>query len=120
MATRGLSPSQLRALNTRVVTNAHSLCSEQPPSQTGSEREAAAPLVAVLKGSAICAGGAWCPVPGDGSGLPPAVDALPRSSTALKERSLERELRFQVCIFYSVSYLGPISNYGNVFLLCVE
>lgn len=88
--------------------------------QRGSEREAAAPLVAVLKDLAIRTGEAWYLVPGDSSGLPPEVDTLPQSSTALKERGLEGGVRLQVCIFYSVSFLGTISNYGNVFLLCVE
>lgn len=47
VATNGPTPSQLRALNTRVVTNAPSLCSEQPQSAV-SERETAAPFLAVL------------------------------------------------------------------------
>lgn len=53
-----------------------SKCREEP------EREAAAPLVAVLDvGLGHPTGGAWCPAPGASSGLLPELGTFPQSRT---------------------------------------
>lgn len=114
VATGGPTPSQLRALNTRVVTNAHPLCSEQPPS-AARERNSST--------SHSCVEWRTWPSPQEELGAWFQLTVQGCSPTVQYSTEGKKPwwgVRLWVCSFYSVSHLGSIYNYGNVFLSCLE